>query len=180
MKNINIIMFCAVASLCCSLNAQTIFPLEASSGAYTEAAIDLFLKQNDKDENGKFEKSEDAKPWRRNQKLDKNRDGALDREELPGVLKYVDNPGKQLRIVCFKRVETRKVYLDFYFPDVDKSEKKPIVIYTHGGGWGPEVNTELETRRLTSFIAEGRILRRLRWLSACTQNWRNCDARLCD
>ena len=59
----------------------------------------------------------------------------MDREELPGILKYVDSPGKQLRNVCFKRVGTQKVYLDFYFPDVDESENKPVVIYTHGGGW---------------------------------------------
>lgn len=135
MKNINIFMFCAMASLCCSAHAQTLEPLEASSGAYTEAAIDRFLAKNDKDRNGKFEKSEDAQQWKRNRKLDKNRDGALDREELRGALKYVNSPGQQLRNVCFKRVGTRRVYLDFYFPDVDESKKKPVVIYTHGGGW---------------------------------------------
>ena len=134
----NIVMFFAMASLCCSAHAhaQTLEPLEASSGAYTDASIDHFLKKHDKDGNGKFEKSEDATQWKRNRRLDKNRDGALDREDLRGVLKYVDSPGKQLRNVCFKRVGTRKIFLDFYFPDVDESEKKPVVIYTHGGGWG--------------------------------------------
>ena len=50
-------------------------------------------------------------------------------------LKYVDSPGKQIRNVLFKRTPTGDVYLDFYFPDVDKSREKPVVLYTHGGGW---------------------------------------------
>lgn len=135
MKIFNIIMFCAVASLCCSAYAQILQPLETSGADYTEAAINRFLKKNDTDGNGKFEKSENEKQWKRNRRLDKDRDGALDREELLGLLKYVDSPGKQLRNVCFKRVGSRKVYLDFYFPDQDNSDQKPVVIYTHGGGW---------------------------------------------
>jgi len=133
------IMFVAMASLYYPANAQTpqpfLQPLKASNEDYTNAAIDRFLKNNDKDGNGKFEQSENASQWKRTRRLDKNRDGALDRQELSGFLRYVDSPGKQLRNVCFKRIGTRKVYLDFYFPDVNKNKKKPVVIYTHGGGW---------------------------------------------
>lgn len=49
--------------------------------------------------------------------------------------KYITSPGKQLREVAYKRVGERKLYLDFYFPDEDTSTNKPVVIYTHGGGW---------------------------------------------
>ena len=49
--------------------------------------------------------------------------------------KYVSSPGEQLREVLYKRVGPKGLYLDFYFPDQDKSKKKPVVIYTHGGGW---------------------------------------------
>ncbi|MDP4610146.1 MAG: alpha/beta hydrolase [Opitutales bacterium] len=49
--------------------------------------------------------------------------------------KYVSSPGKQLREVVYKRVGGRALYLDFYFPDEDTNKNKPVVIYTHGGGW---------------------------------------------
>lgn len=49
--------------------------------------------------------------------------------------KYITSPGKQLREVVYKRIGERKLYLDFYFPDEDTSTNKPVVIYTHGGGW---------------------------------------------
>lgn len=51
------------------------------------------------------------------------------------ALKYVDSSGKQLRNVIYKRVASKNLFLDFYFPDKDSSNKKPVVIYTHGGGW---------------------------------------------
>lgn len=50
-------------------------------------------------------------------------------------VKYVSSPGKQLHEVVYKRVGGRALYLDFYFPDQDTSQNKPVVIYTHGGGW---------------------------------------------
>jgi acetyl esterase/lipase len=50
-------------------------------------------------------------------------------------LKYVDSPGKQLRNVVYKKAGQKNLFLDFYFPDKDESRKKPVVIYTHGGGW---------------------------------------------
>jgi acetyl esterase/lipase len=49
--------------------------------------------------------------------------------------KYITSPGRQLREVVYKQVDGRKLYLDFYFPDEDTSTNKPVVIYTHGGGW---------------------------------------------
>lgn len=49
--------------------------------------------------------------------------------------KYVTSPGKQMREVVYKRIGGQKLHLDFYFPDGDTSTKKPVVIYTHGGGW---------------------------------------------
>ena len=129
------LLVAAVSMSWCGM-AHALEPLKESNEAHMEAAIDRFLAKADKNGNGTFEIKEDEKQWKRNGRLDKNGDGALDREELNGLsLKYVDSSGKQLRNVRFKRTETEDVYLDFYFPDVDKSKKKPVVIYTHGGGW---------------------------------------------
>ena len=142
MKNNNVItpialltICIAISSVCVSGHAQTLEPLKASSEEYATGVIDRFLENHDKNGNGKFEKSEDAARWKRNRKLDQDGDAALDREELQGILKYVDSPGRQIRDVCFKRVGNQPIYLDFYFPDVDKSKSKPVVVYTHGGGW---------------------------------------------
>ena len=57
------------------------------------------------------------------------------KQEKRKKLKYVESPGRQLRNVIYKRVGSKKMFLDFYFPDKDESIKKPVVIYTHGGGW---------------------------------------------
>ena len=128
--------FCfAISSFCVSAQAQTLEPLKASGEDYGAVIIDRFLEEHDNNGNGKFDEKEDRLQWRQKRRLDKNGDGTLDREELQGILKYVDSPGKQLRNVCFKRIGTEQLYLDFYFPDVDESQTKPVVIYTHGGGW---------------------------------------------
>lgn len=49
--------------------------------------------------------------------------------------KYVSSSGKQLLEIVYKQVEGQNLYLDFYFPNEDTSTQKPVVIYTHGGGW---------------------------------------------
>ncbi|WP_136077918.1 alpha/beta hydrolase [Pontiella desulfatans] len=136
MKKLNLILLVAAASLGWCGRAHGLEPLKESNEGNQKDAINRFLSRYDKDGNGTFEKAEDGKTWSRNGKLDKNKDGKLDREELAGLgLTYVDSPGKQLRNVRFKRTETEDVYLDFYYPDVDESNGKPVVIYTHGGGW---------------------------------------------
>ena len=47
----------------------------------------------------------------------------------------MNTPGKRMLDVCYKTVGDTKVLLDFYFPDEDLSQKKPVVVFTHGGGW---------------------------------------------
>jgi acetyl esterase/lipase len=47
----------------------------------------------------------------------------------------MDSPGKKMMNILFKQTPQGPVYFDFYFPDEDKSLEKPVVIFTHGGGW---------------------------------------------
>ena len=54
-------------------------------------------------------------------------------KEIP--VSQMDSPGKRLLNVLFKRVGDKGVYLDCYFPDDDSSSQKPVVLFTHGGGW---------------------------------------------
>lgn len=45
------------------------------------------------------------------------------------------SPGKKMMDVLFKQTPQGPVYFDLYFPDKDTSSKKPVLIFTHGGGW---------------------------------------------
>jgi acetyl esterase/lipase len=56
-------------------------------------------------------------------------------EDGKNLKKGMGSPGKKMMNVLFKQTPQGPVYFDFYFPDQDKSSKKPVVIFTHGGGW---------------------------------------------
>lgn len=115
---------------------QALEPLKDSSDLYNAMKAKQTLSSLDKNKDGLIQEDEDPRRWKRNSIYDKNKDGALDLVELQSIPhSYIDSPGKQLRNVLFKRTETGDVFLDFYFPDVDDNTKKPVVIYTHGGGW---------------------------------------------
>lgn len=124
------------ASIACAPFCLAIEPLEDSSDLYNEIKSKQILASLDQNKDGLIQESEDAKQWKRNSRYDINKDGALDISELKSIPKsYIDSPGKQIRNVLFKRSKTGDVFLDFYFPDVDDNKKKPVIIYTHGGGW---------------------------------------------
>lgn len=111
-------------------------PLKDSTEAYALAKVKHELRKKDANKDGILQSDEYGNEWKRKARYDSNQDGALDFEELMAIpLKYVDSPGRQIRNVLFKQSETGPVYLDFYFPDEDTSSQKPVVLYTHGGGW---------------------------------------------
>lgn len=111
-------------------------PLKDSSDKYMARVWSRGFSKLDLDKDGLYKSEENPGQWKRLKRHDKNKDGALDLAEFKSIpLKYVDSPGKQLRNVAFKKVGDKKVYLDIYFPDVDESTEKPVVLYTHGGGW---------------------------------------------
>ena len=118
------------------LNAYALEPLKDSTDVLMEPQAKKTINQVDKNNDGKVQKSEDRKLWAANGNYDVNQDGALDLGELkriPG--RHVDSPGKKLLNVIFKQTPQGPVYFDFYFPDKDTSSVKPVVIFTHGGGW---------------------------------------------
>ena len=123
----------------CSLtlsNVQALEPLVEKTAEYEDIKARLELANLDTNQDGKVQKEENEKLWKRNKGVDKNNDGGIDLEELKQTLpKAMDTPGKKLMNVPYKKVGDSKLYLDFYFPDVDESKKKPVVVFTHGGGW---------------------------------------------
>ncbi|MFC5051858.1 alpha/beta hydrolase fold domain-containing protein [Rubritalea spongiae] len=125
-----------VAGLTFASPCQALEPLKDSSELYNVILAKRTLASLDKNKDGFIQEEEDSRGWKKKVRYDANKDGSLDFDELKSIPQsYIDSPGKQLRNVMFKRSETGEVFFDFYFPDVDDSSKKPVVIYTHGGGW---------------------------------------------
>lgn len=48
---------------------------------------------------------------------------------------YLDTGGEQKLEVVYKVVSGRELTLDLYYPTAKRSEKCPVVVFTHGGGW---------------------------------------------
>jgi len=118
------------------LNAYALEPLKDSTDVLMDPQAKTTINKVDKNNDGKVQKAEDQTLWTAKGSYDVNQDGALDLEELkciPG--RHVDSPGKKLLNVIFKQTPQSPVYFDFYFPDKDMSSEKPVVIFTHGGGW---------------------------------------------
>lgn len=123
--------------------AHGLEPLTDSTDVLVEVQVKRVINKADKNRDGKIQKEEDPTRWKRSARYDKNKDGALDAQELRRIPEtYIDSPGKQLRNVLFKRTPQGGVYLDFYFPDEDKSREKPVVVFTHGGGWAAGSKTK--------------------------------------
>ncbi|MCG9792332.1 alpha/beta hydrolase fold domain-containing protein [Flavobacterium algicola] len=93
-------------------------------------------------------------------KLDSNRDGTLDRDELSQTwtqiksydtdnngkltleefskyeIPYLHTKGEIQMNVKYKKTKEEDLYLDIYYPaDKLPNKKYPIMLYTHGGGW---------------------------------------------
>ncbi len=122
----------ALALLCLVNNySYGIEPLETNVNH-----IDRNFTILDKNADNFLNKEEASKKWAKLIKFDSNKDDLLDpKEYTKSQEKAIDSPGEKLLNVVFKKVDGESVLLDFYFPDIDESKDKPVVIYTHGGGW---------------------------------------------
>ncbi|MGE9269987.1 MAG: hypothetical protein ACQKBU_04225, partial [Verrucomicrobiales bacterium] len=117
-------------------SAKALEPLKDSTATVAEAQATRLLRQLDKDGDQRIEEAEDEAFWKKRGQYDRDGDGALNLDELKKVREpHIDSPGRKLLNVLFKQTAQGGVYLDFYFPDKDVSSKKPVVVFTHGGGW---------------------------------------------
>ena len=118
------------------VNAHGLEPLKDSTDQAQQAQAKLLLDKSDANGDGKIQQAEDEALWKRNARLDANKDGGLDAEELKQLNGgHIDSPGKKRLNVLYKQTPQGGVYLDFYYPDEDTNSDKPVILFMHGGGW---------------------------------------------
>ncbi|TWT91207.1 alpha/beta hydrolase [Neorhodopirellula pilleata] len=53
----------------------------------------------------------------------------------PKGAKYLETGGERKLEVVYKKVSGKELKLDLYYPADKPSEKCPVIVFTHGGGW---------------------------------------------
>ncbi len=53
----------------------------------------------------------------------------------PKGAKYLETDGERKLEVVYKSIGGRDLKLDLYYPTAKPSEKCPVIVFTHGGGW---------------------------------------------
>ena len=49
--------------------------------------------------------------------------------------RYLETDGERKLEVVYKTISGRDLKLDLYYPTAKRSEKHPVIVFTHGGGW---------------------------------------------
>ncbi|WP_145421997.1 alpha/beta hydrolase [Planctomycetes bacterium K23_9] len=49
--------------------------------------------------------------------------------------KYLETGGERKLEVVYKNISGRDLKLDLYYPTAKRTEKCPVIVFTHGGGW---------------------------------------------
>ncbi|TWT71392.1 Carboxylesterase NlhH [Crateriforma conspicua] len=95
------------------------------------------MRKIDNDGNGTFEKAESVRTWKRYQQLDADGDDRLTVQELGSDRTgYLQTGGRRSLDVVYKTIGNRELLLDLYYSTgMNPSDRCPVIIYTHGGGW---------------------------------------------
>lgn len=49
--------------------------------------------------------------------------------------RYLETGGERKLEVVYKKVSQKELKLDLFYPTAKRSEKCPVIVFTHGGGW---------------------------------------------
>lgn len=111
---------------------------DQSKGTYSTIYKTNTWKKLDINKDNKFTENENERTWKRYQYLNTNNDNAISVEEYRKFeIPYLNNEGERKLNVLYKETKEEDLYLDIYYPKNRKAgQKLPVVIYTHGGGWG--------------------------------------------
>lgn len=90
----------------------------------------------DKNRNGILEKTEAKKQWNSLSHLDIDGDDQLSLIEYANIkIPTLETKGTQKLNILYKSTPEEDLYLDIYYPNKAISKNMPFVMYTHGGGW---------------------------------------------
>lgn len=111
---------------------------DQSNGAYSKIYIKNAWQKLDKNKDGQFTEDENKRSWQKLKRFDANNDQQVSLEEYANKLQvpYLNTGGKRKLNVLYKTTKEEDLYLDIYYPkNAKETDKLPVVIYTHGGGW---------------------------------------------
>lgn len=141
--------------------------------AQRAGTLEKRFKSFDRDGDGKVTREEARNAWWFD-RLDRNRDGAIERSEIAGAarrrtggtgdLKMPDvpehTPHRDIRYAEIEGVDPNLLGLDLYVPkNVDTSRRCPVIIMIHGGGWrrGDKAGPPIIGAKMRHFVASGYI-----------------------
>ncbi len=119
-----------------SLLCLATFVLQAQQAASKVDSKSEFLKL-DSNKNGMLERGELLQIWSQIRTYDTDNNLKLTLEEFSKYeIPYLKTNGDIKLNVKYKSTKEEDLYLDIYYPTTKSgTEKYPIMLYTHGGGW---------------------------------------------
>ncbi|MDO6801412.1 alpha/beta hydrolase [Wenyingzhuangia sp. 1_MG-2023] len=111
---------------------------DQSNGAYLDIYIQKSWEKLDKNKDGQFSESENERSWKKLKRFDVNIDNQVSFKEYASKIQvpYLNTVEKRKLNVLYKTTKEQDLYLDIYYPkNAKETDKLPVVIYTHGGGW---------------------------------------------
>lgn len=95
------------------------------------------MKRLDRSKDGVVTQEEAGGRWNSIKNLDADGSASLDLDELKKCpVPVLPTKGEKQLNVLYKNLPEESLYLDFYYPPSVPKGDLPVVVFTHGGGWG--------------------------------------------
>ena len=105
--------------------------------SYDEIYAKRQIKRFDRSKDGIITEQEAGGSWRRLKSLDTDESGSVDLEELKRIPRpSLPTEGEKQLNILYKNLPEESLYLDLYYPEHAERGDLPVVVFTHGGGWG--------------------------------------------
>lgn len=122
-----------LVTTCCFLTS----PLVAEVRSYEKTYADRQLSRYDSNNDRKLTEKEVGGNWRSFVSADTDQNEVIEGEELLQLdIEYLETKGEHKLNIHYKETQEESLYLDLYYPENKGDEKLPVLIFTHGGGWG--------------------------------------------
>lgn len=135
-------------------------PCYADVMPYEEVYAKRLLNRHDKSGDGAITAQEAERNWQMFKHVDADLSGSVDLNELKNIERpTLETQGEKKLNLLYKNLPEESLYLDLYYPVGVEKRDLPVIVFTHGGGWGAgskEGAARGSHRELfTKLIAEG-------------------------